>query len=276
MELELCLRNALELPKVASIIHHGGSLRQITLDIGSTMGSWHIASGRLVYDYDAFQDLLESCVQLRQLTIALPEVSLEYSTLSDKSPDFALYATSVAKSCPKLEVLSLLNLPSDYTRIEPSGYYAAKDMATCRLAADIFAIHHTHSASLQIIAFGTRERAENLLGPRFFVPCEVKARNKTYDEAARVSFTDVQKDGLAVGVLGYERRDFDAASRRLFNPVEKEGQDWQGHEPRLVARARRSSLKAKMGLDASSWSDRCGALEVLNVKVQQRHLIPMA
>jgi hypothetical protein len=220
-----------KLPKVASIIHHGGSLRRITLDIGSTMGSWHIAPGRLVCDYDAFQDLLESCVQLRQLAIALPEVSLEYSTLSAKSPDFALYATSVAKSCPKLEILSLLSLPSDYTRIQPSGYYAAKYMATRRLAADIFATHRSHSASLQVIAFGTRERADNHLGPRFFVPCEVKARNKTYDEAARVSFTDLQKDGLAVGVLGYERRDFDAASRRLFNPVEKEGQDWQGQEP---------------------------------------------
>lgn len=58
VELELCLRNAPKLPKVTSIIRHGGSLRRLTLDIGSSMGSWHITSGRLVYDEDKFQDLL--------------------------------------------------------------------------------------------------------------------------------------------------------------------------------------------------------------------------
>ena len=170
-----------------------------------------------------------ACVQLRQLAIALPEVSLEYSTLLAKSPEFALYVTSVAISF-KLEVLSLLSLPSDYRCIQPRGYYAAKDMALRRLAVDIFAIHCSHSATLQIIAFGTRERADNHLGPRFFVPSEVKARNKTYADAARVSFTDLQKGGLTSGVLGYERRDFNAASRRLFHPVEKEGQEWQWQE----------------------------------------------
>lgn len=170
-----------------------------------------------------------ACVQLRQLAIALPEVSLEYSTLLAKSPEFALFITSVAMSF-KLEVLSLLSLPSDYRCIQPRGYYAAKDMALRRLAVDIFAIHCSHSATLQIIAFGTRERADNHLGPRFFVPSEVKARNKTYADAARVSFTDLQKDGLTSGVLGYERRDFNAASRRLFHPVEKEGQEWQWQE----------------------------------------------
>jgi hypothetical protein len=229
VELELCLRNAPKLPKVTSITRHGGSLRRLTLDIGSSMGSWHITSGRLVYAEDEFQDLLVACVQLRQLAIALPEVSLEYSTLLAKSPEFALSITSVAMSF-KLEVLSLLSLPSDYRCIQPSGYYAAKDMALRRLAVDIFAIHRSHSASLQVIAFGTRERANNHLGPRFFVPSEVRLRNETYADAARVSFADLQKDGLAEGVLGYERRDFDAPSRRLFHPVEKEGQEWRGQE----------------------------------------------
>jgi hypothetical protein len=35
VELELCLRNAPELPEVTSIARHGGSLRRLTLDIGS-------------------------------------------------------------------------------------------------------------------------------------------------------------------------------------------------------------------------------------------------
>ena len=86
------------------------------------------------------------------------------------------------------------------------------------------------STPLQVIAFGTHERAENHLGPRYFVPSEVKALHKTKIEATQVSLADLQKNGLAGGVLGHERRDFDATSRRLFHPVEKEGQDWQGQE----------------------------------------------
>lgn len=230
VELELCLRNAPKLPKITSIVHHGGSLRRLILDIRSSMGAWRITSGRLVYDEDEFQDLLEASVQLRELAIALPEVSLEYNVFSAKNPEFESYIRNIAKSC-KLEVLGMLSLPSDYTCIQPSDYYAAKDTALRRLADDIFAIHRSYSASLQVIAFGTRERANNHLGSRFFIPTEIKNRNKTHAEALRVSLTYLQKDGLATGVLGYERRDFNAASRRLFHPVEKEGQDWEGQEP---------------------------------------------
>jgi hypothetical protein len=150
VELELCLRNAPELPEVTSIARHGDSLRRLTLDIGSAMGSWHITSGRLVYDERELQDLLEACVQLKQLAIALPDISLEYSTLSAKSPEFATYITSIAKPC-KLEVLSLLSLPTDYTTIQSIGFFAAKDYALGRLAAEILpSTAHTrpHSRSL--------------------------------------------------------------------------------------------------------------------------------
>jgi hypothetical protein len=193
------------------------------------MGSWHITSGRLVYDERELQDLLEACVQLKQLAIALPDVSLEYSTLSAKSPEFATYITSIAKPC-KLEVLSLLSLPTDYTTIQSIGFFAAKDYALGRLAAEIFAVHRSHATSLQVIAFGTRERADSHLGPRYFVPHEYTIKNQLRAKAEQVSFTDLQKDAWTDGVLGYERRDFDAASRKLFHPVEKEGRDWQGQE----------------------------------------------
>jgi hypothetical protein len=238
VDLELCLRNAPRLPEVASIIPHGKSLRRLFLDLGSNAGSWNIASRKLIYDEDEFQDLLEPCVQLQQLAIALPNVSVEYSALAVESPEFATYITGISNYC-QLETLSLLHLPTDYAEIYPRGYFLAKDKALARLVADIFAMHRSQalsattvqSTSLQVIAFGTRERAENHLGPRYFVPSEVKALHKTKIEATQVSLADLQKNGLAGGVFGHERRDFDAASRRLFHPVEKEGQDWQGQEP---------------------------------------------
>jgi hypothetical protein len=92
------------------------------------------------------------------------------------------------------------------------------------------AVHRSHATSLQVIAFGTRERADSHLGPRYFVPHEYTIKNQLRAKAEQVSFTDLQKDAWTDGVLGYERRDFDAASRRLFHPVEKEGRDWQGQE----------------------------------------------
>jgi hypothetical protein len=238
VDLELCLRNTPRLPKVASIIPRGRSLHKLLLDLGSNAGAWNIASGKLIYDEGDFRDLLEPCVHLQQPAIALTEVSVEYSTLDAKSLDIAVYITSAANHC-RLETLSLLNLPKDYAGIQPPGYFAAKDAALASLAADIFAIHRSHvlattasqPVSLQVIAFGTRERAHNHLSPRYFVPSEVKALHKTSIAAAQVSFADLQKAGLAGGVLGRERKDFGAASRKLFHPVEKEGQDWQGQEP---------------------------------------------
>jgi hypothetical protein len=199
------------------------------LNIGSASGSWHITSGQLVYVEEEFQDLLESCVQLKQLAIALPEAGLEYSTPSAKFPEFYLYITNMAKSC-NLKVLSLLGLPTDYASIQSIGFFAAKDEALARLATEIFAIHRSHSTSLQAIAFGTRERADSHLGPRFFIPINYIVRNELRTRAEQVSFTDLQENAWTHGVLGYERRDFDAASRKLFHSVEKEGRDWQGQE----------------------------------------------
>jgi hypothetical protein len=216
VELELCLRNAPELPEVTSIARHGGSLRRLTLDIGSAKTC--LRRGR------APRPLGGVCPTQTTSNRSARCQSRVQHTLCQIPRIRALHHKH------RLEVLSLLSLPTDYTTIQSIGFFAAKDYALGRLAAEIFAVHRSHATSLQVIAFGTRERADSHLGPLYFVPYEYTIKNQLRAKAEQVSFTDLQKDAWTDGVLGYERRDFDAASRKLFHPVEKEGRDWQGQE----------------------------------------------
>lgn len=232
--LELCLRWASRLLDVATIAKHGASLRTLLLDIQSSVGDWNTPSGPYVYSGEELETLLERCLQLKRLAITFPVFNIEYSKLSGSFND---YTKTISRFCP-LTTLSIPNLPTVYSGIHPAGFYTAKDAALARLAADIFTLHNaarsdraaSPASSLEVIAFGTRERTDNHLGPRFFVPSEVKALGKTTFSAAQVSFSNLRKHDLATSVLSYERRNFDVESRKLLHPVEKEGDDWEGQE----------------------------------------------
>lgn len=232
--LELCLRRAPRLLDVVTVAKHAGSLRTLLVDIQSSVGGWNTPSGSCVYGSEELETLLERCLQLRRLAITFPVFNIENSKLSS---NFHHYTRTISRFCP-LTTLSILNLPTVYSGIHPVGFYTAKDAALARLAGDIFTLHKaacsdraaSPTPSLEVIAFGTRERTDNHLGPRFFVPSEVKALGKTTFSAAQVSFSDLRKHGLATSVLSYERRDFDVESRKLFHPVEKEGDNWEGQE----------------------------------------------
>ena len=109
-------------------------------------------------------------------------------------------------------------------------------MALARLSSDIFKNYRSAAtdpqlSTLKVLAFGSRERDDNRRGPRYFLAVVGEALCRIRHGAAQVSFTELQEEGLAAGVLAYERRDFYAESRKVFHPVDKEEKQWQGDHP---------------------------------------------
>lgn len=189
------------------------------------------------YEQSELVQLLQQCEKLEELGVAFPHVSVQFGDFSLDAAKFFEYTMALSEFC-KLRILNILNTPSGYADANSTGYYVAEDAALSRLAAEIFSIHRSkdtrdpscHTLSLQAIAFGTCERGFQRLGPRYFVPTEVNVFGKKRFVAAQVSGDVLSKEDLLGRVLHYERRDFDAESRKTFYPRDIDEDQWNGFD----------------------------------------------
>ena len=243
--LVLVLRNAPHLPKASAIRGHGRTLRKLLVDIKSGVAvnnnTWNNGNTNtgvhLVYEIGQFQSIMQSCIALRELGIALPNVEFDYEILSRDCGNFSTYLDIIAGNL-KLATLSILTWPSLYQDGQSPGYYQARDP---QLASDIFARHRSYDdetdafvvkekkCNLEVVGFGVRERHVYGTLPRYFMQAEVTVLGKKRATAERVALKDLRDWKLDIAVLDYEKRDFDENSRKSFHSY-KSSQD----EPEIM------------------------------------------
>lgn len=252
--LELCLRNANELPDVKCICAHSQSLRSLLLDVAGkahtpSSGPWSQPTqppakhSVLVYDTQAFLSLILSCSSLVELGIAFPDVGLEYKHFSQDCGEFTKWMDMVPKVL-KLATLNVLNWPTNYKHGAHEGYYAAKNLQLARLAWDIFMLHRCFDVmtssfvaferhpALEVVAFGVREHGAGSPQPAYFVQSEVRILGKTVSHAQGVPLKYLRDHNLDIKILDYHERDFDETSRKNFgasarwDTVSNNGDQW--------------------------------------------------
>jgi len=126
----------------------------------------------------------------------------------------------------KLKTLNVINWPKDYEQNGHPGYYAAKIPQLARLASDIFTLYRrfdgrkqmflrdVHNCSLEVFAFGVRERSSFAPSPVYFVQSETYALDRLRKGAADAQLESLVARGLNVAILEYKERDFDEQSRK--------------------------------------------------------------
>lgn len=116
------------------------------------------------------------------------------------------------------------------------GQLAAKDAALTRLASDIFEIvsfvntrdpgsivQDTYNCSVEVVAFGVRDRDSRNVSPRYFLPTKSRAfdmPSKTSYNAELFYLAELRHEAMDLDILDYEKRDFNASSRKRHGQVE--------------------------------------------------------
>lgn len=136
----------------------------------------------------------------------------------------------------KLTTLNITNIPATYHARITQGQLAVRDAALTRLASDIFEIvsflnprdpgsivEDTYNCSVEVIAFGVRDRDSRNIGPRYFLPTKSRAfdmPSKTYYFAEMCYLAELRREAMDLDILDYEKREFNASSRKRLGQVE--------------------------------------------------------
>jgi hypothetical protein len=256
--LKICLRNTMRLPNTDAIRKHGDHLKKLLIDVAKkTPEEDPLTTAQRsppsppkpqrysypFYPISILQSLCESCPDLKELGIALPNCNLNFSRFllnpNEANDTFYRHIDMIIRRLD-LCTLHILNWPTNYEYGRQSTYYLAKNASLGRLANEIFKRYRNYDvdkkhfdnvdrhASLEIVAFGVNERFPTAPESVYFVPCSVDTLGRKSLYVQQVERDELHAQALDTDILDYNVRDFERVSHMGHEMIEEEESDEEG------------------------------------------------